>query len=83
VLLQKVAKCRDENCGFIIFRNKSGKDLSDKHLIDLLTKAKTSLIKGFTSKAGKQFDAYLRLDDTLKPVFEFDNTGKKKKNGKR
>lgn len=82
VLLQKVAKCRDEDCGFVIFRNKSGKDLSDKHLIELLTKGKTSLIKGFKSKAEKLFDAYLRLDETLKPVFEFDNAGKKK-SGKR
>ncbi|MBF0647866.1 DNA topoisomerase III [Dysgonomonas sp. GY75] len=78
VLYPKVAKCRDEDCGYVIFRNKSGKDLSDKHLIDLLTKGKTSLIKGFKSKAEKTFDAFLRLDDTLKPVFEFDNTGKKK-----
>lgn len=82
VLLQKVAKCKNEDCGYVIFRNKSGKDLSDKHLIDLLTKGKTSLIKGFKSKAEKLFDAYLRLDETLKPVFEFDNTSKKK-SGKR
>ncbi|MDR1505258.1 MAG: topoisomerase C-terminal repeat-containing protein [Prevotella sp.] len=78
VLYPKVAKCKNEDCGYVIFRNKSGKDLSDKNLIDLLTKGKTSLIKGFRSKAEKMFDACLRLDDTLKPVFEFDNTGKKK-----
>lgn len=78
VLYPKVAKCKNEDCGYVIFRNKSGKDLSDKNLIDLLTKGKTSLIKGFRSKAEKMFDACLRLDDTLKVVFEFDNTGKKK-----
>ncbi|HML64723.1 MAG TPA: DNA topoisomerase 3 [Dysgonomonas sp.] len=78
VLYPKVAKCKNEDCGYVIFRNKSGKDLSDKNLIDLLTKGKTSLIKGFKSKSEKMFDACLRLDDTLKPVFEFDNTGKKK-----
>lgn len=78
VLYPKVAKCKNEDCGYVIFRNKSGKDLSDKNLIDLLTKGKTSLIKGFRSKAEKMFDACLRLDDTLKAVFEFDNTGKKK-----
>lgn len=78
VLYPKVAKCKNEDCDYVIFRNKSGKDLSDKNLIDLLTKGKTSLIKGFKSKAEKIFDACLRLDDTLKPVFEFDNTGKKK-----
>ncbi|MBF0648971.1 DNA topoisomerase III [Dysgonomonas sp. GY75] len=82
ILYPKVAKCKNEDCGYVIFRNKSGKDLSDKNLIDLLTKGKTSLIKGFRSKAEKIFEAYLRLDDTLKPVFEFDNTGKKK-SGKR
>lgn len=78
VLYPKVAKCKNEDCGYVIFRNKSGKDLSDKNLIDLLTKGKTSLIKGFRSKAEKMFDACLQLDDTLKAVFEFDNTGKKK-----
>lgn len=78
VLYPKVAKCKNEDCGYVIFRNKSGKDLSDKNLIDLLTKGKTSLIKGFRSKAEKLFDASLWLDDTLKPVFEFDNIGKKK-----
>lgn len=78
VLYPKVAKCKNEDCGYVIFRNKSGKDLSDKNLIDLLTKGKTSQIKGFRSKSEKMFDACLRLDDTLKPVFEFDNTGKKK-----
>lgn len=78
VLYPKVAKCKDEDCGYVIFRNKSGKDLSDKNLIDLLTKGKTSLIKGFKSKSEKMFEACLRLDDTLKPVFEFDNTGRKK-----
>lgn len=77
VLYPKVAKCKNEDCAYVIFRNKSGKDLSDKNLIDLLTKGKTSQIKGFRSKSEKMFDACLRLDDTLKPVFEFDNTGKK------
>lgn len=37
----------------------------------LCTKGKTNLIKGFTSKNGKKFDAALKLEDS-KIVFEFE-----------
>lgn len=43
----------------------------------LLETGKSGLIKGFVSKAGKPFDAYLKLDND-KTVFEFDNSQRPK-----
>ena len=37
----------------------------------LLTSKRTSKIKGFISKSGKPFDAYLKLEDNGKVVFDF------------
>lgn len=62
-LLSKLAKCTNEACDLKIWREIAGKKLSDKDLTVLLTKGKTSVIKGFKSKAGKKFDAALELKD--------------------
>ena len=62
-LYPKLAKCQDEACGLKVWRELAGKKLSDKTLLDLLTKGKTGTVKGFTSKAGKKFDAALALND--------------------
>ena len=70
-LYQKVAKCGNVDCRLTVFRNKSGKDLSDNQIKDLLTKGKTGVIKGFKSKENKSFDATLMFDDTYKTVFSF------------
>jgi DNA topoisomerase-3 len=67
----KVAKCADESCGLVVFRNISEKQLTDGQVTDLLTKGKTSVIKGFKSKAGKAFDAALKFDENWKTVFDF------------
>ena len=73
----KVAKCTNENCGLVVFRNISEKQLSDKQILDLLTSGKTSIIKGFKSKGGKIFDAGLKFDENLKVTFDFEKKGKK------
>jgi DNA topoisomerase-3 len=74
----KVAKCADMNCGLVVFRNKSEKQLSDKLITDLLTKGKTGIIKGFKSKSGKSFDAVLKFDADYLVVFDFtEKEGKK------
>ena len=78
---QKVAKCNNADCGLTVFRNKSGKDLSDNQIKDLLTKGKTGVIKGFKSKENKSFDATLMFDDAYKTVFSFPQ--KKSHAGKR
>ena len=67
----KIAKCVDANCGLVVFRNISQKELSDKQITELLTKGKTAVIKGFKSKAGKLFDACLKFDDNFRVTFEF------------
>ncbi|MDL2323122.1 DNA topoisomerase III [Bacteroidales bacterium OttesenSCG-928-A17] len=78
-LYQKVAKCSHEDCGLTVFRNKSGKDLTDGQIIDLLTKGKTGVIKGFKSKENKPFDAAVAFDNEYKVTFVFDNSKKKKR----
>lgn len=75
-LFPKVAKCTNENCDFIIWKNIASKEISNPDIKDLIIKKKTKLIKGFTSKAGKTFDAHLVLDQSLKTAFEFANKKK-------
>jgi DNA topoisomerase-3 len=67
----KIVKCSDQNCGLAIFRNKSEKELTDRQITDLLTKGKTSVIKGFKSKSGKSFDAALKFDEKFQAIFDF------------
>ena len=67
----KVAKCADETCGLVVFRNVSEKQLSASQLTDLLCKGKTSVINGFKSKTGKTFAAALKLDENYKVVYDF------------
>lgn len=53
---------RDEpSCRFSISKEIGGKTLTSKQLTDLLTKGETAIIKNFTSKAGKKFDAALQI----------------------
>ena len=58
----KVAKCSNVDCTLTIFRSKCDKQLTDKQIVELVTKRKTGLIKGFKGKNGKTFDASLVLD---------------------
>ena len=67
----KVAKCSNVDCTLTIFRNKCDKQLSDKQIIELVTKRKTGLIKGFKGKNGKAFDASLVLDEQFNVGFSF------------
>jgi DNA topoisomerase-3 len=67
----KVAKCADPNCGLIVFRSISEKELSDKQILELLTKGKTAVINGFKSKAGKIFPAALKFDENYRLAFDF------------
>ena len=49
-----------------------GKKITESQVISLITKGKTSVIKGFTAKSGKKFDAALWLHkNTGKINFEF------------
>jgi DNA topoisomerase-3 len=78
----KVVKCADENCGLVIFRSRSEKQLTDGQITYLLTKGKTSVIRGFKSKGGKSFDAVLKFDENFQVIFDFPEK-KTKKFGKK
>ena len=60
-----------EKCSFKISGTICKKVISLENAKTLLQNGKTNKIIGFTSKQGKQFDAYLKLDENKKVVFEF------------
>lgn len=60
-----------EGCGFTIWKIVAKKKLSESQVKILMTAKKTDLIKGFKSKAGKPFEAYLLLNKEGKVEFEF------------
>lgn len=62
-----------DGCGFIIWKTIAGKSISSAQAKKLLDKKKTNLIKGFKSKSGKEFSAYLILNPDNKIEFEFNN----------
>lgn len=66
----KVMGCKA--CPFRLFPQIAGKTLTATQIEALLMRGKTGVIKGFRSKAGKSFDALLRLfssKETEIPVF--------------
>ena len=62
-----------EGCGFTIWKVVANKKLSESVIKTLMTKKKTELLKGFKSKSGKPFEAYLLLNKEGKVEFEFYN----------
>jgi DNA topoisomerase-3 len=58
-------KCSDE-CGFSLSSVIYSKKLKDSEIQELLTKKRTKFIKGFKSKEGKPYGAYLILTDDFK-----------------
>lgn len=71
IIKDKIIKCPDDQCSWILFRMICGVQLSIKDITLLLTQNKTSLIKNMNSKNGKKFDAYLTLDDKVNLIFKF------------
>lgn len=63
----------EKPCNFSLYTTQYGKKLTEKNISDLIQKGKTALIKGFKSKAGKDFEAYLSLDENFKVKLEFSN----------
>ena len=63
-------KGKEGGCSFAVPGKICEKNLTDKQVQDLVLKKKTGLIKGFKSKSGKNFDAYLVYKDN-KVQFEF------------
>lgn len=71
VFYPKVAKCQNADCGLTLWRTIACKELTDAQLTDLVTKGKTSVIKGFTKSSGETFEAAVMLDKEYKTVFDF------------
>lgn len=75
--------CTDEGCGWVMWRQVAGKQLSDQAVLRLLRGQSTGVMKGFKSKSGKSFDAALSLDGEGKIAFSFPKKlNLKKKNTK-
>ncbi len=70
---------RTEGCGFEIWKTVAGKKLSATQAKALIEKGQTGLIKGFMSKAGKKFDAKLKLEDARTGKVGFVFQDKKRK----
>ena len=62
-----------DGCGFIIWKTIASKNISVAQAKKLIEKKKTDLIKGFKSKTGKEFNAYIVLKDDFSTAFEFEN----------
>ena len=61
-----------EGCRFVVWKDPiCGKILTPNQLKSLLKKGKTPLIKGFKSKSGKSFSAYLIWEDPLEAKLKF------------
>lgn len=71
VFYPRCAKCSDADCGLTLFRSVAGKSLTDEQLTQLAVNGETGIIKGFTSKSGRSFEASLSLDGEFKTVFVF------------
>lgn len=67
----KLIKCPDESCNWVQFRNICGIQLNLLDLETLITKGRTSLLKGMTSKSGKKFDAFIVMDEKGETSFSF------------
>ena len=67
----KVARCNNDSCKLVVFRNILNKTLTDQHLEQLISSGKTKLIKGFKGKKEKSFDAYLIFDKEFSVTFDF------------
>ncbi len=61
-----------EGCQFVVWYEMAGKRLTERQLDTLIGKGRTGVIKGFMSRAGKKFEARLKLDGDWKVVFDFE-----------
>ena len=67
-----------EGCKFHISKSIAGKTITEKQAILLCQKGKTNIIKGFKSKKGSEFEAYLTINKEKQEVsFQFPDKRKK------
>jgi len=62
-----------EGCRFVLWKTPiCGKVLTPNQIKSLLKKGKTPLIKGFKSKSGKLFSAFLVWEDSAEAKLKFE-----------
>ena len=61
-----------EGCTFTLWTLIAGKKITENTVRQVAEKGKSSLVKGFKSKAGKEFSAYLVLKEDWQIGFEFE-----------
>ena len=71
IIKEKIIKCSEEKCSFILFRVVCGVQLTNDHIKSLVTKQKTPLIENMRSKDGKKFNASIYLKGDFTTAFEF------------
>lgn len=71
IIKDKIVKCPDEQCNWILFRVVCGVQLNINDITSLITKQKTSLIKNMKSKNGKKFNAFITLKNDFSTSFVF------------
>ena len=65
---------KQTGCDFAIWKQVSGKRLSEGQAKQLLAKGRTGPLKGFKSKTGKPYAAALKLDGVHKVRLDFENS---------
>ncbi|WP_153848752.1 type IA DNA topoisomerase [Sphingobacterium paramultivorum] len=78
ILREKVVKCTDEGCGWVLFRTICGVQLSFKEIEGLLANGRSPLIKKMVGRNKKAFNAYILLDGSGSTSFEFEQKNKGK-----
>ncbi|MDQ2719364.1 MAG: DNA topoisomerase 3 [Bacteroidota bacterium] len=61
-----------DGCTFTIWTTIAGKKITENTVRQIAEKRKSTLVKGFKSKAGKDFSAFLILKEDLQIGFEFE-----------
>ncbi|MFS4432173.1 DNA topoisomerase 3 [Chryseobacterium sp. S90] len=71
IIKDKIVKCPDEQCSWILFRSICGIQLSIQEITSLVSTGRTSLIQNMKSKNGKKFNAFIVLKDDFNTSFIF------------
>ncbi|MCP1994359.1 type IA DNA topoisomerase [Flavobacterium sp. HSC-61S13] len=67
----KVVKCLNSECNWLVFRNVCEVTLQIRDINNLIENGRTELLQGLQSKTGKKFDAYIVLKEDFTTQFEF------------
>ena len=68
-------KFQCQKCDFSIWKVVSGREWSAEEIAELIKKRSVGPLTGFRSKMGKPFAAVVRLNDELRPEFDFGQPG--------